>query len=683
MKNLFVTVLDAALMAIIAIACLLICLSGLAALAGAQTGLLATGRYDANWPQAGATIPTGTIPPCSTQPSTGSASAVNAAFTADAGGTSYCQLNIPAGAFTGSQSLVLAFAGRANVVVNGAGPNSTFYVFNGTPSSGCNGLGPAAVCVWNGDNSTNAGENVWPNKASVTSTLSQGSTTLTLSQIGVLKVGSLLQIAQPDSATDNGNAWFCGTTGFTGACTQIGSYSEPRVNGVNYSQTQLFVVTGCGATTYGASCTSNTIVLNDPVKLPNWASTGVLAWWPNTLPITNVGIQNISIDTSGASNQYMIECHDCANVWFTGDRTINAIVTGQSATNHYLMWQNAHVTVARSYMYGSNPASEGYGVTFGTGTSSSQAESNISQKIASGYLVETGAGNVFDYNYAVDNYFGSNWQQCELFNHAAGSYYGLFEGNVGICYTSDNYQGNDFASTLYRNYLSGLDPAVDAGGARMLNTHAIICMEDCRYDNYFANVLGTTGYHTVYQDVGLSGTPNSCPGQPTPNIYSIGFGNQNQEPQSPSCYNNGGSITWTLDNDTLSSTTMARWGNYDVVNLTVRELSSETASGLPVFAGLASPSTNFPSSFIYTSRPSWWNFSPWPGIGPDIQGGGIAGVAGHANLNPAANCYLDVMGGGVTGSTLALAYNPTQCYGTVIQTAAPQPPTSFKVSLLL
>lgn len=670
------------------------------ALSGAQQwqGLLSSTRADANWASAGAQIPSGTIPDCATQPTAFNPAGISAAFSADAGGANYCKINIPSGTYDISGTIILSHSGRANVILNGAGPNQTFFVWNSAGLSSCNGLGPTGLCVWNGDGSSNGGTNHWPNTASITAGLSQNSTTMSLTSFNNLKVGSEIQLYQLDAASDNGNAWFCRTTGFTGACSQQGVAPAPVLGTQGASQSQLVTVTACGTSTFGAACTSGNITFDPGIKAPNWSlSDSPMAAWSNTMPIYNVGVQNISLDTSAISSNVQIMCHDCSNAWFSGIRLINATVSGQAAIDHFLIWQSNHVTIANSYMYGSNPQSGGYGVVYESGTSDSLAVNNISQHIATGFLGATSVGNVFAYNYAVDNYFGSGWQQCDEFTHDAGNYYNLFEGNIGICASSDDIHGSSFANTWYRTYLSGFDPATEcttgSGSCpKKGNIEAYQALAYSRYNHVVGSVLGTAGQNTTYQKVGASGSPYNCASAGSNAIFTLDYGNQNNRPfntyASPTgCGDSNPPTNWYIDNDPLVASTMVRWGNWDVVNGSVQENESETASSDPTFPGVSSPSTSFPPSFFLSSKPSWWVFpsgtsSPWPGIGPDVSGGNVPGVDGHAYLNPAANCFLNVMNGATDGSSGPLNFDTNGCYPASSTTPAPPAPLNLSGTLV-
>jgi Chitobiase/beta-hexosaminidase C-terminal domain len=323
-------------------------------------------------------------------------------------------------------------------------------------------------------------------------------------------------------------------------------------------------------------------------------------------------------------------------------------------------------------MYGSNARANGYGIDWAASTSDSLALNNISQHIAAAYITEHAIGDVFAYNYAADDFFGSNWQACDQTEHDEGDYDLLWEGNVGICVTDDDIHGSTLFNTYYREYLSGFDPSTEVG-PKLQDTSAFMNMAYSRYSNVVGSVLGTQGYHDTYENVGLGGNPDNCPGFNQTSIYRLGFGDQNQIPYSPTCFG----TSFTIDNDDLVAATLMRWGNYDVVTGEVKLRFDETASKAPVYPGLRFPSIFFPPSFFLKSRPSWWLFpngtrAPWPGIGPDVREGNIVGTDGHAWLNPAANCYLNVMGGKVDGSSGPLLnFTADTCYGHVPEAATP------------
>jgi len=372
----------------------------------------------------------------------------------------------------------------------------------------------------------------------------------------------------------------------------------------------------------------------------------------------------------------MIEYQWGYNDWVKNVSLINSIQNSAATKKHILIGSSAHITVRDSYVYGSSPTMEGYGIDVTIGSGDNLVENNICQHVATCTILENGMGNVFGYNYSVDNAYSGNpagsapnWQGSDAAHHAAGDVYNLWEGHEGIQYSADDIHGTSFSNTVFRSYLNGRDPANTCPpanpscgtGVKNQNTGAVHEAANNRYDNIVANVLGSGTYFTTYQNQGLSGSPNTCTSYNWTAIYTLNF-SDNQVPFSPTC---AGS-SFTIDNDPLVSTALMRWGNYDTVNAAVRTNAGETGSGASTYPGLVTPSTSWSSypSFYYSSRPSWWNISiaPWPPIGPDVTGGNISNSGGHANHNMAGNCYLVVLGGSVTGSSGALPFDASTCY---------------------
>jgi hypothetical protein len=107
-------------------------------------------------------------------------------------------------------------------------------------------------------------------------------------------------------------------------------------------------------------------------------------------------------------------------------------------------------------------------------------------------------------------------------------------------------------------------------------------------------------------------------------------------------------------------------------------VGAEVPSGLTKFANPVPATQTLPTSFYLTSKPLWWPAAKaWPPIGPDVAGGNIANVGGHAFTIPAQDCYTNIMVGPADGSGAALNFNANTCY-TTSNTIPPSPPPSVK-----
>jgi hypothetical protein len=328
---------------------------------------------------------------------------------------------------------------------------------------------------------------------------------------------------------------------------------------------------------------------------------------------------------------------------------------------HIMFWQSTHNTVRDSYFYGSNPSSEGYGIDSAADSADNLIENNILQHMATQTITEGDTGTVFGYNYSVDIYFGGDWQTADGDHHSAGDSFQLWEGHEGTEFEGDTIHGSSFMVTHFRDYLQGRDPTLKPA-PKTTATFAYYPAAYSRYYNLVGSVLGTQSYHSHYQNAAASSSDCGNANVSYVSVFVLGYSRQIGAKFDP-C--NGDAFS--IPNDLLTASTLMRWGNYaactgDAACNAVRFVAGENASGAPTHPGLANPSQTLPASFYLSSKPSWWGTISWPAVGPDVTGGNIANVGGHASHNPAANCYLNVMGGKTDGSSGALSFNADACY---------------------
>jgi hypothetical protein len=561
-----------------------------------------------------------------------------------------------------SAGIYLALAGqinlKSNVTLRGAGPDQTFLVFASV--GGCNGLG-AALCAMNADNNYSGDPH---NVATWTAGYAPGSTSITLGAITTgnisnLHVGSLLILDQDPDTSDTGTIYVCQST--TG-CSQQGGIGcgvvGPNGHRVQMQQVRVTSISGSGPWTIG---------ITPGIYAPNWRSSqNPGAWWSSALPITGVGIEDISLDytavpASGAGIMF-------ANASYSWVRNVRSVNTALG--KHVWEYQSSHITVRDSYFYGGTGTSDNYGVDSGCSCSDNLTENNIFQHLATATITEGSAGSVFGYNYAVDDFYtavGGNapgWQQEDAYHHQAGDNFILWEGQIGVGFTADDIHGSSFMLTAFRNRWSGRDPAITLGIPKTQQTIAATLFAYNRYLNFIGNVLGTAGYHTIYTWAPSSTSDSGSSSSGNLSIFSIGFsGGQ-------------GTLFSGVPDDIQLLSTVMRWGNYDTVNGAVRFVSGEVPSGIAPYRNAVPSSQTLPASFYLSSQPGWWGSMPWPAIGPDVTGGNVSNVGGHVYLTPAANCYLNVLGGLINGSTGILTFNANNCYGSA-QSSLPIPPTGL------
>jgi len=644
-----------------------------------------------NWSNAG--IPGG-IPNRTTQCGatiagySGSASTINSAIA-----------NCPAGQFvslgagTFNLSSGIAFGQHNNVTLRGQGANSTFLVFTGAGA----GFYNADVSLEGAFNENDGFEN---NVCDWTAGYAPGTTVITLANCGStipakgslsnLKVGSILILDQDDETLDTGTIWNCAIVNVCANTIQSGFQRQdgPIVSGMAVRSQQQGVRV--------VAISGNQVTITPGLYMPNWRNSQAPQAWFDTSIATGMGLENLSIDNTGSPSTETVMVANCDQCWVKGIRSIYA------NRSHVRLYLDTRFVVRDSYFYENKSHQT---VSYGAEIADSfdgLIENNIFQQDTDSEPSCSGscAGDVISYNFDIDNVYGTaGWFQAGYYQHSSGDVFNLWEGNIGPGYTADQVHGTHHFETLFRNYLIG-NQSAGCGGAGVntctANTIPINAYSGSRYFNIIGNVLGQQGYHTKYW-CNASNT-SSC----TNGIYAIfatGFTNNNASPLGsilgycgdPSCSTRG-------DFDPQTGSYLLRWGNYDVVTGAARwcgsssdtgwsttcASTSEIPTGIAQFANTV-PSVGdtsagqpaLPASFYYSSKPSWWPSSkPWPAIGPDVSGGNITGLGGHANTNPAQDCYTNVMGGPAAGTGAVLNFDARACYGTSVS-QAPAPPTNL------
>ncbi len=697
-------------------------LAGTVQQAAAQlwSGILAPARAT-DWSGAGVTggIPSSAWTQCTnsycaavTNAGTGATAAQIKAAMENAPANTYVQL----AAGTYNLSTGICVHGANNVELRGAGANSTFLKFSS--AVGClAGTGTVLIGFESTDGTYAGGVSTFATwkaagKGATTLTfpngfngmkITPGATLVILDQCNTGYTGTSGTAACTGAATDNGSYFNCGDV-YTSTPTGCGYQGQDGGAGRSHRfQTQIVQAVSCSPNCSASS--SATMTINDPLIHPNWNDgNGPQAWVIQSTQ--NVGVRNLSVDGSGTTTVAGIGFDNAYNVWAQGVRVIHAYDIGVWLIN------TAHATVADSYIFdvGQNFAYvDPWGIKDTLGTANLY-QNNIIQ--ATRICVANGegpaSGDVTAYNVCINDYnpndyiFGSYWQ------HANGDDFNLYEGNVGTYLNEDGIHGTHMMITAFRNLFTGWESCANGQcgtyKAKAAGTSGIQILAYNRYANIVGNVLGTPGVTKNYSFSSSGYYANSL------SAYNLGSGNGAASPAIPL--------------DPLVSSTLMRWGNWDVASgaalfCTGTESSSgactsdERGSTANVYSALSSPLTTLPASFYLTAQPAWWPSSiPYPAIGPDVKSGNLgvcsgtlnatgqyAGLpaltvsqcspgpglnasqwGGHVNAIPALACYLNVMNGRPDGTGSALAFDASTCYPNSSNTSKPKPAPPINVN---
>jgi hypothetical protein len=249
-------------------------------------------------------------------------------------------------------------------------------------------------------------------------------------------------------------------------------------------------------------------------------------------------------------------------------------------------------------------------------TSATLVENNIIYRLHVGVMLNWGAaGNVVAYNYFA-SMFDERVPHCAypaMAMHGAHPLMNLFEGNIGTRFNSDSYWGSSSHTTLFRNWLSGVDEVcepvagprapVDPGDCftpfqqpwavsaeyQSLNTHLVGNVLGSVYftTTHLGTYYGTTDTETTPVGEYLL-VPPAASGYTTP--YALRFG-------YPGCCGP------SEFESTAAFDTSLIHGNWDWVDQGVR--------WDPAIAEHA-----IPASLYLAGKPSWFGDRDWPPIDP-------------------------------------------------------------------
>jgi hypothetical protein len=635
-----------------------------------------------NWSSAGFSIPSYTTN-CSVQPTltANSLGAASANTTAIQNALASCDathnvVNVPSGTYYTNGWKT---DGYNHTVVRGAGPSSTYVYLE---AEACGGSQAAGVCLESKDETYDQSVTVLApsgtSQCQWTGGLSQGSTSITLSGCGgAPPTNNILILDQVNDTSDTGGVYHC--DGHQAGCNYEGSFNGNGriVNGVERSQSQITYITG--VTSLGSG--SYTVNISPGVSFNNIRSgQSPGAWW-----FTNAvqdGLENITLDGTNIADHNM-NIYNCYECWIKNVRSINA------PKDHIFLGQSSNSVIRDSYFYqGQNHGSESYAIEFEIG-SGNLVENNIFQQNTNPLMFGAGTGNVVGYNFEIDNVTTSLFSlQTSYYSHNTGNSMNLWEGNNFIGVWTDDAWGSSSLGTIFRNKLGGWQGGGYSTGFIPLQIRTWI-----RGFNAVGNILGTPGIQNQYQANATSSTGGSGGAKAGSSIYELGWADFNGY---GSC---GNGTSGSPLCDSLVTSTLMRWGNYDTVNAATQWNTTEASPGSATYIGANFSSSYFtslahtlpPSLYYGSSNPSWWTSGKaWPPIGPDVSSGNVGTCSGtyagyqatsssqctggtltsawasHITSTPAQDCYLNVMHGPPDGTGSVLNFDASQCYASTV-----------------
>lgn len=506
-------------------------------------------------------------------------------------------------------------SGHNNVTVRGSGPMSTTVNLSG--SSAYLQLGASAT-----------GGPV--PLTSAASNYTVGSTSIIVMTASPPVAGEIGYINQCDTGytgtpcagthADNGGIYICGND----------HICDTELNGdigSNNIQWQTVLITSVNANGSGG-CSGGAgtycIGISPGLYMPNWAyaQSPLLNWKSPAYVAIGMGLEDMTITENNAYNQAVTFGGAYAS-WIKGVRFVGA---GSNRAVAFSFSKNC--LFVNNYIYANTPTAFSSSATTAINQGQDSDDLILNNILVSGIAVE-GEGNdegiVIAYNYNRDVL--NTYYQSPDFQHSGEANFILREGNQFYMSEEDDTWSTHNFNTYFRSYISCWDSPYVTGTN---NPRGIQFGNYVRFDNIIGGAYG--GACTAYQGTSVG------------DIYDL------------------------APTDTLSTTSLMRWGNCDTVTGTCRFQSSEVPTSLssPNVA-LSNPvpsSTTLPASFFMsaTAHPSggtglgWWKVcktwttfptacattqtQPFPPVGPDVTGGPY--VNGTAYDIPAAIAFRNL-----------------------------------------
>lgn len=438
-----------------------------------------------------------------------------------------------------------------------------------------------------------------------------------------------------------------------------GSPSE-GAGGVNYCDGD-FSGTRCRMQTVVVTNVAGTTITFTPPLYTDYTLT------PEATPFTptvNVGVEDLQVteNSTHTNRDAPIGFNKCDQCWTGG--IYNYFSDGDYA-KFYWSTRSAYFDNVDDSGDNHGPGSDNQSVLLAWGSSANQIFNNIFIRQENDVLFYLGAsGNVIAYNYSTGGYGSPSDIIVGMEGHSSFTQFQLFEGNIGGQLWYDVGHGANGMHTSFRNWWEGTNlfcgnantktPITCSPGAWNFEYNVALRIDSLSWNiNSIGDIVGSPAME------GLGGSKFAVKAWPT-SRNTGGSGDDKIEL----------SFGYTLQSDTGTNPFDSTIAQSQAL---IHGLYSNHA-GTITWSG--SLTHTLPASFFLNSKPPWWSNSlPWPGIGPDISGGTIPAAAtagpspgGHVNMNPAMNCFYNVMGGKEGGDGSPYAYNWAACYSPTAST---------------
>ena len=396
-----------------------------------------------------------TAAPFSADP-TGSADASTAINNAIAAAGPGVIVYLPAGTYRLDSGLNLR--NKSNVTVRGAGPTQTTLDAHST--------GGAAIFM--------GADTQWPDNYSsggaiITAGLTQGSTTLTVSDASLFAVGDVAILTEDNNA----------------------SLPVLHVSGYDRLRGQMTRVTAKNGVTLTIA----------PALYTTLASARTPRAHQLLAKVSNVGLEDLGLNLANSTSPFGIFVEQADRCWVK-----NVSITQMSNYGIYMLYgfesEIRHCDIRNRKTAGTN----GAGILLERSTASLM-EDNI--LVGAFPLLEVNfmsTGNVFAYNFCADStVFGMEGGALDT-NHGPHNSFNLYEGNIAPNVQCDGYFGSASDDTLFRNWLHGMSPGAP-------NRQPVLLQRFTRNYSVVGNILGQTG--RTYPGIYSFGLPNMGNGSST------------------------------------------------------------------------------------------------------------------------------------------------------------------------